>query len=75
MIFFGHKREAAEVENEAFQRDVLGRVDDESDSIDGALEQLSLDGGYCVGNPLADFWMAGLADAVVVFLCRQERVA
>lgn len=75
MVFFGDKREAAEVKDEAFERRVLGRVDDESYTINSAFEQLGLDGGDGIGDPLADFGMTRLANAVVVLSGREERVA
>ena len=75
MVFLWDKGEAAEVKDEAFERCVLGRVDDESYTINSTLEELSLDSGDSIGDPLADFRMTGLADAVVVLFGRQKRVA
>ena len=75
MVFFGDKGEAAKVKDEAFERRVLARVDDESYTINGAFEQLSLDGSDGIGDPLADFGMTRLANAVVVLFGREERVA
>ena len=75
MVFFWDKREAAEVKDKAFERDILGRIYDESYTINSSFEQLSVDGGDGIGDPLADFGMPRLADAVVVLFGREERIA
>lgn len=75
MVFLGDEGEAAEIKDEAFEGYVLLRVNDNSYTINGAFEQFSVDGGDGIGNPLADFGVTRLADAVIVLFCRQEGLA